>query len=175
MKRWRDYQAQWKVWQPELQMSIRHQNVIIIMMKNTMWKRKQPSFGSDFDIYTHASLASTRGRCTSYRVAVTLTLCRTVEVGISAHRPQHILCLKTDTKLTSSRSLSQILWPTFNGKTQLFVVGYWKLSLWLRHAIVNNSCSKSFLSLVFSCSHSLSLIFTAAERRGQWLDSLVYF
>lgn len=100
--------------------------------------------------------ACTRGRCTNYRVAVTLTLCRTVEVGISAHRPQHILCLKTDTKLTSSLSLSQILWPTFNGKTQRFVVGYWKLSLWLRYAIVNNSCSKSFLSLVFSCSHSLS-------------------
>lgn len=59
----------------------------------------------------------------------------TVKVGISAHRPQHILCLKTDTKLTSSLSLyvSQILWPTFNGKTQRFVVEYWKLSLWLGH------------------------------------------
>lgn len=123
---------------------------------NAMRKRNQPSVSSDFDICTHASLACMRGRCTNYRVAVTLTLCRTVEVGISAHRPQHILCLKTDTKLTSSLSLSQILWPTFNGKTQHFVVGYWKLSLWLRYAIVNNSCSKSFLSLVFSCSHSLS-------------------
>lgn len=133
-----------------------------------MWKRKQPSFGSDYDIYTHASPACTRGRCTSDRVAVTLTLCRAVEVGISAHRPQHILCLKTDTKLTSSRSVSQILWPTFNGKTQRFVVGYWKLSLWLRHAIVNNSCSKSFLSLAFSlvAALSLSLLFLLLLKGG---------
>lgn len=84
-------------------------------------------------IHVHdASIVCLRGRCASYRVAVTLSPCRTVKVGISAHRPQHILCLKTDTKLTSSLSLSQILWPTFNGKSQHFVVGYWKLSLWLR-------------------------------------------
>lgn len=117
---------------------------------------KRVSFGLDFDIYTRASIVCTRGRCTSYRAAVTLSPCRTVETGISAHRPQHILCLKTDTKLTSSRSLSQILWPTFNGKTQRFVVGYWKLSLWLRYVIVNKSCSKNFLSLTLCYSHSLS-------------------
>lgn len=128
-----------------------------------------------FDIYTCASIVCTRGRCTSYHAAVTLPLCRTVKVGISAHRPQHILCLKTGTKLTSSLSLSQILWPTFNGKTQRFVVGYWKLSLWLRYVIVNNSCSKSFLFLSLSVIATLSPILAAAERRGQWLDSLLYF
>lgn len=137
------------------------------MVKNKGKKRGPSSFGSDFDIYTRASIVYMRGRCTSYRVAVTLSLCRTAEVGISAHRPQHILCLKTDTKLTSSLSLSQILWPTFNGKTQRFVVGYWKLSLWLRYVIVNNSCSKSFLSLALSVIVFLSLILVAAERRGQ--------
>lgn len=119
-------------------------------------KRAQSSFGSDSDIYTCASIVCTRGRCTSYRAAVTLSPCRREEVGISAHRPLHILCLKTDTKLTSFLSLSLILWPTFNGKTQRFVVGYWKLSVWLRYVIVNNSCSKSFLSLAFSYSYSLS-------------------
>lgn len=62
-------------------------------------------FFADFDIYTHASTVCLRGRCASYRVAVTLSPCRTVKVGISAHRPQHILCLKTDTKLTSSLSV----------------------------------------------------------------------
>lgn len=129
--------------------------------------RVKESFGSDFDIYTRAAIVCLRGRCTRYGAAVTLSPCRTVKVGISAHRPQHILCLKTDTKLTSSLSLSQILWPTFNGKTQRFVVGYWKLSLWLRYVIVNNSCRKSFLSLAFCYSHSLSLILVAAERRGQ--------
>lgn len=31
---------------------------------------------------------------------------KSAEVGISAHRPQHILCLKTGTELTSCLSLS---------------------------------------------------------------------
>ena len=60
-------------------------------------------------------------------------------------------------------------------KTQRFVVGYWKLSLWLRYVIVNNSCSKSFLSLSLSLIVALCLILVATERRGQRLDSLVYF
>lgn len=94
-----------------------------------------------------ASSVCTRGRCTSAGAAVTLSPCKTVKVGISAHRPQHILCLKTDTELTSFLCLPHVLWPTFNGKTRCFVVGYWKLSLWLRYVIINNSCSERFLSL----------------------------
>lgn len=111
-----------------------------------------------------------RGRCASYGVAVTLSLCRAVKVGISAHRPQHILCLKTDTKLTSFLSVSQILWPPFNGKTQCFVVEYWKLSLWLG-LVVNNSYS--FLSLAFCYSHSLAPV--AAGTEVSDLTALVYF
>lgn len=80
---------------------------------------------------------------------------RTAKLG-SAHGPQHILCLKTDAKLTSSRSL----WPTLNGKTQRFVVRYWKLSLWLMHAIVyNRASSLAKLSLIVTLA--------GAERRGQ--------
>lgn len=116
-------------------------------------KRTQSSSPSNFGVYTRVPIVCTRGRYTSYCAAVTLSPSKTVEVGISARRPQHILCLKTDTKLTSSHSLSQVLWPTFNGKTQRFVVGYWKLSLW--YVIVNNCCSKSFLSLTFCYSHPL--------------------
>lgn len=121
------------------------------------YEREQVSLLDQILIPTHASTVCTRGRCTNYRVAVTLSPCRTVQVGISAHKPQHILCLKTDTMLTSSLCLAQLLWPTFNGKSQRFVVGYWKLSLWLRYVIINNSCSKSFLSHAFLYTLSLSL------------------
>lgn len=107
-----------------------------------------------------------RGRCASDHVAVTLSLCWTAKVGISAHRPRHILCLKTDTKLISSLSL--LMWPTFNGKTQCsvvletFSVATQKLSIALAS------------SLSFGCS--LSLILAADRKQGSvmWLTGVFF-
>lgn len=112
-------------------------------------------------LYQYACLHCVlRGRCNQLWCGCHSFTVLTVQVGISAHRPQHILCLKTDTELTSFLSLSHILWPTFNGKSQRFVVRYWKLSLWLRCTIVDNSCSKSFLSLSLSLSVTVTLSFS---------------
>lgn len=81
------------------------------------------------------------GGAKSYHVAVTLS--RTVEAGIWAHGPQRILCLKSNTKLISSPSLSLSVSHTVadtQWKNSAFVVRYWKHSLCLRYVIVNNSC-----------------------------------
>lgn len=92
--------------------------------------------------------------------------CRRYRLVFQLTRPQHILCLKTDAELTSCLSPSRRLWPTFNGKSQRFVVGYWKLSLWLRCVIVDNSCSCSFLSLSVCVALTLSLFFLTPLKGG---------
>lgn len=156
---WRENETQWEVWQP----------VGLKSLKSILFDFSSAASDSRlkrFQITTWAFVACCVGGATSDGVAVTLSPCRRYKLVFQLTRPQHILCLKTDTELTSCLSPSHRLWPTFNGKSQRFVVGYWKLSLWLRCVIVGNSCSESFLSLSLSFSNSHSLFFLTPLKGG---------